>query len=128
MRNGSTMPRSASDCSTSALTPSDAKLLGHVLVRLLDFGFETQETRIHKEEREPESHGTARCRPWHQGSCSGRTTRALGVLDEDVDCSRGDQQHGYKGEHGFGCHERFAGRVSGMASVGLKAVAFVSER
>src|SRR3954453_23530892 len=41
IRNGSAMPREASDCSTSALTPS-APNDWDILIRLLRFGFEMQ--------------------------------------------------------------------------------------
>src|SRR3954453_11190058 len=58
IRNGPTMPRAASDCSTSALTPSAPKDWD-ILVRLLRFGFEMQTRNRQRRDREAGSHGTA---------------------------------------------------------------------
>jgi hypothetical protein len=43
------------------------------------------------------------------GGFRARSTRTstLAVLDEDVHCARGDEQHGDDREHGFGGHQGF---------------------
>src|SRR2546423_10340656 len=63
IRNGSTMPRAASACSTTALTPS-APNDWDIRVRLsFDSGSRCRPETIERGEREAGSHGLAGCRP-----------------------------------------------------------------
>jgi hypothetical protein len=77
----------------------------------------------------PTQSATGATRPARRRTWQGVDVPVLIALHEDVDRTRGNEQNGNERESmDSAAINAFAVRVSGMASVGLNAIALVSER